>query len=96
MTSKLYYTAPSDEIFNEVKNACIELWKSKNAHPSYENEKVERIKDIGNIKDNVMFMVAMFDDGNMSLLAEKLSDEAREALRDRMIDGGNPSYLIPF
>jgi len=30
----------------------------------------------------------------MRLLAEKLSPEARQALRDRMIDGGNHEYLI--
>lgn len=94
--TKLYYTAPSDEIFNEVKEKAIEVWKELDSHPSYLAEKVGRVKEVNNIEDNVMYMVAMFDHGNQTKLAEKLSPEARTALRERMVDGGNPSYIIPF
>jgi hypothetical protein len=93
---RLYYTAPSDEIFTEVKDAAIEVWTEKNSHPFYIAEKVDRIKNITNVKDNMMFIVAMFDDENMRNLSRKLSKEARIAIRGRMIDGGNPLYTIPF
>lgn len=72
------------------------MWKEKDSHPSYIEEKVSDIERIGNIQDNVMSIVARFDSGNMALLAEKLSPEARTALRERMVDGGNPEYMIPF
>lgn len=93
---RLYYTPPSDEIFEEVREKAIEVWESLGAHPSYLEEKVGRIKEIGNVKDNVMYVVSMFDHHNQGNLALRLSPEAREALRERMEEGGQPSYLIPF
>ena len=94
--SKLYYTAPSDEIFEEVKQKAIEVWSKYDNQYGYVDEKVGQIKDIRNIKDNVMFIVAMFDSNNQKKLADKLSDETRKALRERMIDGGSPEYTIEF
>ena len=97
--AKLYYTAPSDEQFNEVKEKAMELWKevdSDNDKYGYATEKINRIKDIANVEDNFMFIVAMFDSDNQALLAEKLSAETRSAIRERMIDGGNPEFMIPF
>lgn len=96
---KLYYTAPSDEIFNEVKEKSIELFAERypeEISPQYAQEKISRIKDWDNIQDNVMSMVAMFDDNNQRLLAEKLSEQARQAIKERMVDGGMPEYLIHF
>jgi hypothetical protein len=93
-----YYTPPTDEIFNEVKSVCIELWKEvdiDNDKFGYATEKINRIKDITNISDNFMYMVAMFDISNQQLLANKLSDDARQAIKERMIDGGNlPEYIV--
>jgi len=97
--TKLYYTPPSDKCFEELKEKAIELWKevdSDNDKYGYATGKINSIKDIKNIQDNFMYMVAMFDTNNQGLLAEKLSDEARKEVRDRMIDGGNPEYLIKF
>ncbi len=96
MTTRLYYTAPRDQIFNEVKNACIETWKEVGSHPLYIKEKVDYVSQVNNISDNVMTIVALFDENNMQILAEKLGDEARQAIRARMVDGGHPSFLIPF
>lgn len=95
MTS-LYYTAPSDEIFEEVKNEAIDLWENLDSHPSYIEEKTNRIRDIKNVGDNVMYIVAMFDFGNQAKLAGTLSVVARAAVRDRMRDGGQPLFAIPF
>ena len=97
--SKLYYEAPSDEIFEEVKQACIVLWIEEypeETSPFYAKEKVAQIEPLGNIQDNMMSIVARFDHINMKKLADRLPDEARQALRERMIDGGNPMSSIPF
>ena len=97
--TKLYYEAPNDEIFNEVKKACIDLWIEtypEETSPYYAKEKVSEIEPLQNVSDNVMSIIARFDSNNMRNLAEKLSSEARLALRERMIDGGNPEYTIPF
>jgi len=99
METKLYYTAPSDEIFEEVKQASMDLWTERYPEatsPFYAKEKVDRIKDWGNVGDNLMSLVAMFDSENQQLLSMRLSDPAREAIRERMVDGGQPLAYIFF
>lgn len=94
--SELYYTAPSDEQFNELKEKAIEIWSTIGDEPRYSREKIGRIKDIQNIKDNFMYMVAMFDIHNQRLLASKLKPETRKSVRERMVDGGQPEMFIEF
>jgi len=93
---KLYYTPPKEELFSEVKEKAIEVWRGYDDGYGYATGKIDRIKNIQNIEDNFMYMVAMFDIYNQGKLAEKLSDEARKAIRERMIDGGNPPENIKF
>lgn len=97
--ARLYYTPPEDKLFDEVKRVAMELWTKVDPDGNrygYTTEKHNRIKDIGNIQDNFMYMVAMFDHHNQRMLADHLSPEARTAIRERMIDGGNPPSMIPF
>jgi len=88
MTQELYYTPPSDEVFNEVKEACIQLWKevdSDNDKYGYATSKIDRIKDIDNISDNLMYMVAMFDSVNKMHLLRKLSAPAASEIINRIV-----------
>lgn len=94
--AKLYYTPPSDECFEELKEKAIEIWSVMGDEPSYSQGKIGRIKDIKNVGDNFMYMVAMFDINNQRKLASLISPETSKEVRDRMIDGGNPEYLIAF
>lgn len=84
--SDLYYTPPEDELFNEVKQKAMELWKivdTDNDKFGYATEKINQIKDLENIGDNFMYIVAMFDLGNQRLLAQSLSERARIAVGER-------------
>jgi len=94
--TKLYYTAPSDEIFNEVKLAALKIWFQYDDTYGYASEKTQRIEPMKNIEDNLMYMVAMFDFPNQQKLAQVISPEARKEIRDRMIDGGQPEMFNPF
>lgn len=94
--SKLYYTPPSDEQFNEVRQKAVELWLTIGDEPSYAEEKISRIKNIANVGDNFMYMIAMFDINNQRKLAEKLSNETRGAVAERIKNGGSPDYYNPF
>ena len=94
--TKLYYTPPTDKQFDELKQKAIEIWTPMGYEPSYAKEKIDRIKDIKNICDNFIYMVAMFDIQNQQKLANKLSDETRKAVRDRLLDGGEPLRYIVF
>lgn len=93
-TTDYYYTAPSLKIFNEVKEAALEIWNSY--EDPYRTEKVSRVQDIKNVSDNLMYIVAMFDLSNQRKLSYKLSGEACEAIRDRMEAGGAEPYYIVF
>lgn len=94
--AKLYYIPPKDEQFNELKEKAIEIWNTYNNDYGYVDEKVNRIKDILNVGDNFMYMVAMFDMNNQVKLAEKLSVKTRKSIRERMIDGGTENFYIVF
>jgi hypothetical protein len=87
---------PSDHIFNEVKKAAIELWTDIADHPSYLEEKTGKLKSLENVRDNFMYIVAMFDLNNQHKLSFRISKDAREAIHDRLIAGGQPRDLIVF
>jgi hypothetical protein len=97
--TKLYYTPPRQELFEAVKSRAMELWKEvdvDNDKYGYATEKINRIKDLQNISDNFMTIVAMFDIHNQKLLADRLAEETKTAIRERMIDGGNSIEYIVF
>lgn len=78
MSIELYYTAPADDVFDEIKAAALSLWRSYGAKPHnglYVAEKVGRIEHITNVADNWMHMVAMFDTGNKLRLFATLRPE---------------------
>lgn len=91
---RLYYTAPSEEIFNEVKEKAIIIWGRYASN--YASEKISYITPLENIQDNVMTIIGMFDEHNQERLANMLSNETREAIRIRMIDGSMPEEYIYF
>ena len=94
--TKLYYTPPTDEQFNELKEKAIEIWSTMGDEPSYSQEKIGRIKDIENVGDNFMYIVAMFDQNNQQKLSDKLENETRGAVAERIKDGGAPDYYNAF
>lgn len=90
--TRTYYTAPSDEIFAEMKAAAREVWEGYD--DPYRREKLERIHGVENVGDNFMYLFAMFDMENQRKVVEKLSPKAKLALSVRLLDGGSPqSYL---
>jgi hypothetical protein len=90
----LYYTPPTDKQFIELKEKAIKIWQTYDNQFGYVDEKVNSIKDIKNIEDNFMFIVAMFDPDNQAKLSSMLSQETRKAVSDRMIAGG--AMINPF
>lgn len=78
---KDYYTAPSDEIFNEIKERAIEIWQTYDDTYGYATEKIDRVKEITNVKDNWGYIVGMFDSPNQQKLLAKLSPEAQDKVR---------------
>lgn len=94
--SKLYYTPPTQEQFDEVKAKCIEIWKAYDDTYLYATEKINKIKDLTNVGDNFMYMVAMFDNQNQGKLRRSISDGTRQAIYDRIKSGGMPDQFNMF
>lgn len=80
MNEKEYYIAPKDSIFQEIKEKSIEIWKTYSDEFGYSSSKINRIKDVLNIRDNAAFIVAMFDPNNQGKLRRLVNVETREWL----------------
>lgn len=94
MFDSLYYQAPEDKVFNEVKEVSMNIWGSYDDTYGYASEKIDRIKDLPNYKDNLMYMVSMFDSDNQRKLSLSLSKESKKAIRDRYISGGGGCFNV--
>lgn len=95
MIGALYYTKPSQEIFDEVKEKAIAIWKTYDDTYGYASSKINQFLNLQNYSDNLLFIVGMFDIHNQAKLADKLSPEAKEAIGKRLKAGGTPdSYNV--
>lgn len=92
--TRLYYTAPQDHCFEDLKKSAMQVWEEVASDPSYLEEKVDKIKNITNMGDNFMYIFAMFDTNNQRTCALFLKPETIEELRIRLIDGGMPYWQI--
>ena len=80
MTELNYYKPPTQEIFEDIKNQCIEIWKTYDDTHGYASEKIDSIKDLENIKDNCLSIVARFDVHNLRKLLEIIKPESKKWL----------------
>jgi len=94
--NNLYYQPCSDDVFNEVKAESIKIWESYDDTYGYSTGKINGIKDLKNVQDNVMCMVAMFDPRNQAKLARNLSKKAKSEILSRFVEGGSSPYMVPF
>lgn len=96
MNDKLYYTPPTDEQFEEIKEKAMDIWITYDDTYGYASEKIARIENLKNVRDNAMFIVAMFDHMNQAELSRMLSDDTRKAIADRIESGGIPRSYNAF
>lgn len=82
---KEYYIAPKQEIFDDIKNAAIRIWKTYDDTHGYQSEKVNRIKDLTNTQDNYAYIVSMFDRQNQTRLIDTVEQEETVELIQRLI-----------
>ena len=88
-----FYETPSQEIFDDIKAKSITLWHTRYSDEfGYVTEKVDRINEISNFKDNWGAIFGMFDHQNQSILLPLLSDEARAFILERTHNSWGGSY----
>lgn len=82
MSVDLYYTAPTQEVFDDIKENAIKIWKTYDDQFGYATDKINSIKDIGNVKDNYMYMVSMFDSNNQAKLFDMVKPETATLIKE--------------
>ncbi len=82
MDQKTYYTAPPQEIFEEIKRIAIGIWGKYDDTYGYATEKINAIKDLENVSDNAWYMVAMFDGNNQSKMLSMASPKTKMMILD--------------
>lgn len=85
MVTQLYYTAPDQKYFDELKNAAISIWRQYDDTYGYATEKINKIKDIQNVSDNFMYIYAMFDWINQSKINTTVSKETLAEIQYRLL-----------
>jgi hypothetical protein len=63
-----YYTAPSQEIFDDIKTNSIKIRNIYDNTYGYATEKINKVSSMDNIRDNTYFIIAMFDLQNQAKL----------------------------
>lgn len=96
MLDNYYYEPTTKEIFDEVKLNTINIWNQYDNTHGYVDGKLSIIKNFDNAPGDLMYMVAMFDITNQIILASMLSEDAKTAIRQRMLAGGSPKQFIVF
>jgi hypothetical protein len=84
MSTDLYYTAPSQEVFDEIKEVAISIWNTYDDTYGYASGKINSVKDIANVSDNWMYMCSMFDHINQAKLLSMVKPETAVLIREAM------------
>jgi hypothetical protein len=92
----LYYQPPRQEVFEEVKEKAMLIWSEKSNVGGYSSGKINAIKDLTNVKGNLMYIVSMFDLGNQIRLAGELTMKSNHEIYSRIKSGGGDDRFNPF
>lgn len=79
-----YYTPPSQEVFDDIKQASIKVWQSMDDTYGYTTDKIKRIKDLENVQDNAWYMFAMFDIFNQAKLIDLVASTTQEKIQEML------------
>lgn len=68
---------PPQEIFDDVKRCSLAIWRTYDDTYWYATEKVSRVEPIENMRDNMEYIIGMFDWENQNKLLALLSEDSR-------------------
>jgi hypothetical protein len=84
MSIELYYTPPSDNIFDDLKSKAIALWQTYDDSYGYASEKISKIENLENVSDNFMYIFGMLDYKNQHKLILEINKPTYEAITKRL------------
>lgn len=89
--TKLYYQAPSDQIFYEVILVSQGIWLIYQ-----DKETAKRIAERKNIRENFMYTVAELDQDQQTILFNHISHETQVAISDRVKSVNDPATVKTY
>lgn len=81
-SEKLYYTAPEDYIFEELKQEVISL--RIEIDPEFHHEKTTALERIQNVRDNFMYIFGTLDMRNQLKIFKRISKKCQEEINKRL------------
>lgn len=88
-----FYETPSQEIFDDIAVQSGRLWMTRYTDEyGYVTEKIDRIAEISNFKDNWGSIFGMFDHQNQAILLTMLEEESKAFILDRVSNQWGGSY----
>ena len=72
----------TQEQFDELKQNAIKIWKTYDDTYGYASEKISRLNQFDNIKDNYGTIIGMFDTRNQRKLYDSVDDDCKILIDD--------------
>jgi hypothetical protein len=73
---------PSIDIFNDMKQAATQVWKTYDNEYGYVDEKLNYVNGLSNIQDNAMVFYRMFDWENQKKFKQLVNEETLEYIKN--------------
>lgn len=86
-----YYEQLDDSLFEEMKRLAMNLWRWYDDTYWYATEKISRINNVENIRDNIWYIYWMFDCNNQSRIKFEASAELLKKIRE--LEEYNNSFI---
>lgn len=75
---------PSIEIFNDMKQAATQVWKTYDNEYGYVSEKLNYVNGLNNIQDNAMVFYRMFDWENQRKFKQLVNEQTLEYIKNNI------------
>lgn len=92
------YQAPSDTVFNDLKETAIQIWRSCDNRYGCVDEKLSKLITLENYKDNYWTIIGMFDYPNQAKLASLVKNKETNRFLGKVFksiyDPNSPDFFL--
>lgn len=75
---------PSIEIFNDMKQAATQVWRTYDNEYGYVDEKLNYVNGLSNIQDNAMVFYRMFDWENQRKFKQLVNEQTLDYIKNNL------------
>lgn len=79
-----YYLPPDQDVFDDIKQACIKVWSQYDDSYNYATEKINRIKNLANVQGNAWHMIGMLDIFNQKKVLQFVNEKTALKIEEMM------------